>query len=170
MKSIKLVATTLAIAAGGGVFVGSGVAGSQTAGGYERVVKVINTGPSDGCGGDTCVGGLMEPVTAMFWSVGDHVRVVASVSLRYRTSVGDRAEVSLLWRPAGAVHFREASPGPSPLMSSRLRTTASISWSIRGLQAGKSYEFAVGVSGLPAGSDGEFEVTTRDLVIVLEAS
>jgi hypothetical protein len=149
------------------VFAGAGFAGSQTTGDYERVVRIVHAGPSDGCGTDTCVGGVMEPITAHFSTVGDRVRVVATVSFRYRTTPGDPAEVSLLWRPAGARRFSEAAPGPSPLAPSRRATTTSMSWSIPGLQARTDYEFTVAVR---VRASTEFEVTTKDLVIVLEAS
>jgi hypothetical protein len=169
MKAFKLLLATLVIAAGIAILVGPGLAESQVADNYQRIVRVFRLGPSDACGGDTCSGRVIEPITATFSSVGD-VRVVASVSLRYRTSGDDKAEVSLLWRPAGSSTFQDASPGPSPLMTSTERTTTSLSWSIGGLVSGNEYEFTVGVEGVPVETKSEFRVTTKDVVIVLEAT
>jgi hypothetical protein len=169
MKAIKPLFAAVAIGVGC-IVLSPLIAGSQAVSDYERVAKIVHRGPSDGCSGDTCVGGVMDPVTANFSTVGDRFRVIASVSLAYRTSVGDGAEVSLLWRPKGSSRFREASPGPSPLMPSHARTTVSISWSITGLAAGNQYEFAVGVRGIPATPGEDFNVTTKDLVLQLEAA
>lgn len=146
---MKPLMAALALTAAGAVLVEGGVAGSQTAGDYERVVRIVRGGPSDGCSADNCVTGVMEPVTTQFVTVGDPVRVVASVSLQYRTSVHDPAEVSLLWRAAGTMHFNEAAPGPSPLAPSHSRTTTSVIWLVSGLSAGTDYEFAVSVRGRP---------------------
>jgi hypothetical protein len=167
---MKPVMAVLGLTAGVTVLAGPRVADSQPTGDYERVVRVVRAGPSYGCHVDVCGIGVMEPITARFSTVGEPVGVVASVSFRYRTSVGDPAEISLLWRPAGTRRFYDAVPGPSPLAPSHSMTTTSISWSTSGLQVRTDYAFAVSVRALRGGGGRRFEVTTKDLVIVLEAS
>lgn len=100
MKWARVLAAMSAGAVIGAVFLGTGVAGSETSETYERVVRIYRIGPSEACGGDTCSGGTIEPITATFSSVGDPVRVVATVSLRYRTSIDDRAECQCSGGPA----------------------------------------------------------------------
>ncbi len=148
------------------------VAGSQVNADYERVVRIVQEGSSDACSGDTCVQGLMQPVTVMFSSVGSPVDVAVSVTLRYRTSPGDPAEVALLFREAGVERYQLARPSRSraPLAPSHARTTASMSWSVRGLQGSTDYQFVLQALG-KAGCCGQtFDVTTDHLVFVFEAA
>lgn len=99
------------------------------------------TGPwSFGCGSDTCVSSVLDPLDVTTPSGATSFDVVVTLTLDYRTSAKDIGLVQLRYRTVGGPHGT-MPPRAYPLTSTS-RTTTTLTWTLNDLPGnGATYRF-----------------------------
>jgi hypothetical protein len=93
-----------------------------------------------GCGGDTCVGTVLDPLKVTTPSEATTFDAVVTLTLDYRTSAKDIGLVQLRYRTSGGPHG--VMPPKTYPLTARSRTSTTLTWSLNDLPAsGVEYVF-----------------------------
>jgi hypothetical protein len=119
----------------------------------------------------TCTPNACEqlPIGYLELSTPANVDVVATATLEYKTSAGDRARLELFYTPSGTPGPRITMPPGKFHLSSATFSSTTLSWAQKDVPGGgQGYFFQAGISAEDNDGDGKARVSGARVTLVVE--